>query len=344
MLTSFTPGTSISVSVDGEIVYSEGLGLASKELNAPVLRNTKFRIGSTSQMFTSYLVLRMQEKGLLDVDSSFYQYIPNFPKKQADFTVRQLAAQAAGFPESRNEDFQNDKELRTLKDYVKKFEKDSLIYEPDTYFLKSDYSTALLGIMAEHISKENYSKLIREMVLDTLQLENTLLDNLYAIIPGRSEFYHRDYIARLINAPETNLLPVAPALGFLSTADDLNRAAQKLLKPGFFSQDNIDLMITPHTLKTGQQLNRSFGWIAATDREGRKLTAQLGSTIGGSSAVVVYPGQKLVVSICSNLGDDMEELPLLNVASHFLDQLDPKEKETNAEKESEKENGEGPAE
>ena len=327
MLTSFTPGTSVSVSVDGETVYSEGFGLASKELETPVQRHTKFRIGSSSQLFTIYLILKMQEQGLLDIDKSFYEYIPNFPKKQAEFTLRQLALQAAGFPLAKNEDFQNDKELRTLKDFVKKFENDSLVYEPDTYFMKSDYSIAMLGILAEHVSKENYSKLIREMVLDTLHLDNTLPDNPYLIVPGRSDFYHRDYIARLINAPEVNLLPVLPALGFLSTADDLNAAAQLILKPGFFGQKDLDLMMQAHTLKTGQELNRSFGWIVSADRDGRKFVAQIGNTIGGSSAIIAYPEQKLVVSICANLGSDMDELPVLAIAGRFLEKIDPREKE-----------------
>ena len=345
LLTSSTPGISISVSVNGEIIYSEGLGLASKELNVPVKRNTKFRIGNTSQMFTSYLILKMQEQGLLDIDSSFYQYIPNFPKKQFDFTLRQLAAQTAGFPESVNEDFKNDKELRTLKDYVKKFENDSLVYKPDTYSLKSDYSFALLGILSENITKENYIKLIRDMVMDTLRLSNTVPDNPFLIITDRSEFYHRDYIARLMNAPETNLLPGVPAIGFLSTADNLNTAARAVLEPGFFSGKSIEMMVNPHKLESGQELNRSFGWIAATDHEGRKLIAQIGSTIGGSSAVVVYPEQKLVVSICANLGDDMQELPVLNIAARFLELPDKKENVT-TDPTADRENPEadGPAE
>lgn len=337
MLTSSIPGISVCVSIEGELVYSEGIGLANKELNAPARRNTKFRIGSTSQIFTNYLIAKLQEEGALDVDNSFYDYIPDFPKKRYDFTLRMLANQVAGFPESPNHTPVENRDLKSLKAYISKHENDSMVYEPGTYFLKSDFSIALLGILAEDITQKNYSKLIREMILDTLHLENTLLDNSLQIIPNRSACYHRDYIARLVNAPDVNLLPAAPALGFLSTADDLNQAARQIMEPGFFTQETIDLFREPYQLSTGQQLRSSFGWIVTSDQSGRKLTAQVGATMGGSSAIAVFPDQKLVVSMCSNLGDEMQELPILQVANHFLKYLDPVADEKNESKTEESE-------
>ena len=326
LMTSFTPGISVSVSVDGEFVYSEGIGVASKELNVPTQRNTRFRIGNTSQIFTTYLIAKLQEQGLLNIDDSFYKYIPNFPKKRYDFTLRMLANQVAGFPETTKNEIIENRESKSLKAYVSKYENDSLVYEPNTYLLKSDYSIALLGILAEDITKKKYDKLVHEMILDTLHLENTSLDNPLIITPNRSEYYSRDYIARLINAPEVNLFPAAPAIGFLSTADDLNKASQLIFKPGFLTQESINLFNEPYKLSSGQNINKSFGWLMMEDREGRKLIGQIGNTIGGRSAIVVYPEQKLVVSMCSNLGDEIEELPVLKIANIFLEHLDPKEK------------------
>jgi CubicO group peptidase (beta-lactamase class C family) len=298
--------------------------MASKELNAPATRETKFRIGSSSQLFTTFLIAKMQEEGLLDLDDSFYDYIPEFPEKDFDFTLRMLAAQTAGFPESQPTDlYQQEPGIRTLKDYISEYENDPLVYEPNTYYFKSDYSLALLGILAEDIAEKSFSSLVRETILDTLELNNTMIDNQMSVIPNRSNAYHRDYIARLVNAPNVNLAPVAPASGFLSTADDLNQAAQQILEPGFFSQESIDLFHEPYKLSTGQQLNSSFGWLSTIDRDGRKLLGQAGSTIGGSSVIAVYPEEKLVVSVCSNLGDEMNELPVLKIASHFLNQIAP---------------------
>ncbi|WP_159517028.1 serine hydrolase domain-containing protein [Sunxiuqinia indica] len=331
LISSSVPGMSVCVSIDGEIVWSEGIGVASKELKAPATRETKFRIGNTSELLTSYLIAKFHEQGKLDLNHSFYEYVPNFPKKKYDFTLLELGSSVSGFRDMKMEDLVKYKDLKNLKEYVQKLENDTLVYEPDTYFNDSEYNYALLGILAENVGKDKFSKLVKKQILDTLNIENTLVDYQHVIIPNRSDTYYRDFIARLIKAPEVNLLPFAPTLGYLSTADDLNQLAQQILKPGFFNQATLDLFYNKHKLSEGQEVLRSFGWISTADRFNRKLIAKLGTTIGGSSAVGVFPDQKLVITLCSNLGDDIGELPIAKIAEKFLEKLDPI-KETKEEK------------
>ncbi|WP_321285959.1 serine hydrolase domain-containing protein [uncultured Sunxiuqinia sp.] len=335
LISSSVPGMSVCVSIDGEIVWSEGIGVASKELKAPATRETKFRIGNASEILTSYLIAKLHEQGKLDLTHSFYKYVPNFPKKKYDFTLLELGSSVSGFRDMKMEDLVKYKDLKNLKEYVQKLENDTLVYEPDTYFNDSEYNYALLGILAENIGNEKFSKLVKNQILDTLNIENTLIDYQHVIIPNRSETYYRDFIARLIKAPEVNMLPFAPTLGYLSTADDLNQLAQQILTPGFFNQETLDLFYNKHRLSGGQEVLRSFGWISTTDRFNRKLIAKLGTTIGGSSAVGIFPDQKLVVTLCSNLGDDIGELPIAKIADKFLEKLDPM-KEMNEEKKSSK--------
>ena len=75
------PGGSIAISKGGEIIYSEGMGLASKDLTVPATRATKFRIGSVSELFTSLAYQLLVENGTLDPDSSVQHYLPGFPEK-----------------------------------------------------------------------------------------------------------------------------------------------------------------------------------------------------------------------------------------------------------------------
>lgn len=329
MFTNSTPGLSVAVSIDGKLVWSEGIGLASKELKAPATRETKFRIGSTSQIFTCLLIAKQQEEGLVDVDKSFYDYVPKFPKKKYDFTPRMLGADASGFPQFEESDLLKSQEIKTLREFIKKYEQDTLLFQPGEFYYQTTYSYGLLGILAEQVGKAPYSKLVKGMLLDTLKLENTILDYPSAIIPNRSDFYDRDYIARLINAPEVNLLPYAPALGILSTADDLNKVGQILLGPGFLSQKSIDLFYTQYKLLRGEQLNQSFGWISTNDNFNRMFLASMGSTVGGSASILVFPKQKLVVSVCSNLGDKNAQLPSMAIAQNFLKILDPQKEQEN---------------
>jgi len=63
------PGLSIAVSVDGEVVWSEGFGYANLEQRTPVQTTTKFRIGSISKPVTAAALGLLYEQGLVDLDA-----------------------------------------------------------------------------------------------------------------------------------------------------------------------------------------------------------------------------------------------------------------------------------
>jgi serine beta-lactamase-like protein LACTB, mitochondrial len=298
------------------------VGLASKELNAPVTRQTKFRIGNTTQIFTAALIAKLHEEGILHIDSSFYDCIPHFPKKEWDFSLRMLGTHTAGWQQTRADNLLQLKGVNTLRDYVKTFDESPLVYKPNTYFLVSDFGTALLGIAAEQVTGKRFNDLLKEKLLDTLGLKNTVIDYPLFIIENRSSFYTLDYIARLINAPAINLAPLGPVHGMLSTADDMNVFGQQFLNPGYFSKKTINLFFTPQTLSDGYLVSRSFGWMTAVDKKGREVIAQIGNTIGGSSAIVVCPKYNLVVSVCSNKDDATTEAPAYAIAQVFLNHIE----------------------
>jgi serine beta-lactamase-like protein LACTB, mitochondrial len=64
------PGGSFSIAKEGKIIYAEAMGLASKDLEVPANRKTKFRIGEVSELFTSLIYQMMIEDGTLHPDSS----------------------------------------------------------------------------------------------------------------------------------------------------------------------------------------------------------------------------------------------------------------------------------
>jgi len=329
-------GISVSVSVDGKTVWSEGYGFANKELKAPARPETKYRIGRTSQIFPAMLIAKLQEEGKVDVNEPFSKYVPNYPAKQWDFTPYNLGTHSAGFPETDFILVQNKQDYKSLKEFIQATEKDSLLFKPNQYFAVSDYDPCLLGILAETIGQKSYPKLVKEMLLDTLGLNETELDSPSPIIDYRSTPYHRNFIAQVVNAPEIDSRFVSPAYGYLSTADDLNKLGQLLMNKEFFSEESYKLFFTPNTLDGGFQSNLGFGWNIYTDRQGRTVYIQEGSTIGGSSFLAIFPDQKLVVSICTNLADNSESVPSGKIVQLFLDKIDPVKQEEPAARKEEK--------
>ncbi|HTP44286.1 MAG TPA: serine hydrolase domain-containing protein, partial [Candidatus Acidoferrum sp.] len=56
-------GLSLTVAVDGKIVYSEGFGFADLEERVPAWPTTKFRIGSISKPLTAVGLMELVEAG-----------------------------------------------------------------------------------------------------------------------------------------------------------------------------------------------------------------------------------------------------------------------------------------
>jgi len=83
------PGMAISVSKNGNLLWSEGFGYSNIEEKIEVNPSvTQFRIASISKSLTAAALAKLMDDGQLDLDESIYTYLPDFPKKAYDFTVR----------------------------------------------------------------------------------------------------------------------------------------------------------------------------------------------------------------------------------------------------------------
>ena len=90
------PGLSVAVGAAGDVVWAEGFGWADIENRVPVEPDTRFRIGTASQVLTSAGVGVLLERGTLALDERIQSYVPEFPSKQWPVTLRQLMAHLSG--------------------------------------------------------------------------------------------------------------------------------------------------------------------------------------------------------------------------------------------------------
>lgn len=98
-------GISIAVINDGKVVYHRAFGLAgiadACSLNM-VNDQTLFQAASISKPVFAYFVMRMVDKGLLDLDTPLYKYLP-YPDIEDDaryklITARMVLCHKTGFP------------------------------------------------------------------------------------------------------------------------------------------------------------------------------------------------------------------------------------------------------
>ena len=71
------PGMTVAVIEEGEIVRTDLLGVANAETGEPVTAHTLFEAASLSKPVFATAVLRMAERGEIDLDQPLHELLPN---------------------------------------------------------------------------------------------------------------------------------------------------------------------------------------------------------------------------------------------------------------------------
>ena len=176
-----TPGASIIVIKDGDIIFSKGYGYANIEKEILVdPQKTVFEYGSISKLFVWTAVMQLVEQGQLDLHADIKTYLPEDFAAQLTYekpiTLHQIMSHTAGF-----EDYYFDL-IMSSPDNVPPLEEVLIsnqpqqIYEPGTTIAYSNYTTALAGYVVEQITGQTFLDYQREHIFSHLSMNTATGD------------------------------------------------------------------------------------------------------------------------------------------------------------------------
>ena len=98
------PGVAIALIRDGEVVWTEGFGVANALTRQPITPETLFEVASNSKVVTAYIALRLVDQGLLSLDEPLNTYLPESwlpPSEYRDvITLRHVLSHSSGLGHS----------------------------------------------------------------------------------------------------------------------------------------------------------------------------------------------------------------------------------------------------
>lgn len=321
MSRNFIPGGSFAIMKDGKFIYSEAMGYASKDLEVPASRNTKFRIGKVSELFTSLAYQKMVEDGILHPDSSVQAYIPDFPQKEYRLILADLAEHTSGIRPAYNSEINWPGLNVTLQKGLDQFKNDPLESIPRWYQTQSLYNYNLLGAVMEKASGKPFKDILSFYVTDTLHLANTEVDHPFITIKGRTNYFDHNLVAQVTNATFRDMRFRAPAEGLLSTAEDLAKFGDAVMNSDCISDNIKKRLFEPQELEGDIPASMANGWMMLKSENGDNLYGRTGGVTGGGAAIVIYPKQNLVVVGMVNLSSDTDEIPVFQMLSPFFKAL-----------------------
>ena len=169
-------GAVVVVVKDGQVLLERGYGYADLEKGTPVdPKNTLFRPGSISKLFTWTAVMQQVEQGKLDLDRDINAYL-DFeiaPLDGKPITLRHVMTHTAGFEETVKSAATIDpQQVVPLEQYLKAWVP-RRIYPPGEVPAYSNYATSLAGYIVQRLSGESFPEYVQRHILDPLQMRSS---------------------------------------------------------------------------------------------------------------------------------------------------------------------------
>ena len=170
-------GAALSVSIDGNVIYSQAAGCAQFHKNpdrgckVSLQPETKFRVASISKMALALAVHRLVDTGKLKLDADISGYLgwtlrnPAFPS--AHITVRHLLEHTSSIRDPEPYWVEAPGTLRSLftEGATPFAAKDaSLDLSPGSYFSYANLNSAILATILENVQQERFDRLMSQIV------------------------------------------------------------------------------------------------------------------------------------------------------------------------------------
>jgi len=311
------PGASVTVTKKGKIIWQGGYGYADISKKTPVdPQKTIFRVASMSKAITGVLLARLQEQKKFDWNLSLYEYVPNFPPKPFDFTIKQLAGHLAGIRSYKANEYTLNKKY-SIEEGIDLFKDDILQSAPGTKFLYSSYGINLISLAIEKCLNKKFEDIAKDEVFKPLNMWRTFPDR-GKIITDEATPYTRTKKG-LDKATEVNNYFKLAGGGFLSTSHDIAKMGTAIERHSFLSQAVENEMLKKQCTTDDVEINYGIGWQNQRDWNGRDYFGHTGMGVGGFGWLSVYPNEQVVIVMLFNVTDPQISIYLQRLTDFILE-------------------------
>ena len=233
-----TPGVTVSVVQDGQLIFAKGYGYADIEAGSRVDgRETLFRIGSVSKTFVWAGVMVLHERGVIDLDADVNTYLKDFQIPEAfdaPVTLNDLMAHRAGFEETFGV-FMDDGTNNTSRSDALIGDLPKRIHAPGTRTSYSNWGSALAAKIIEDVTGKSFAEFLQEEFLTPLAMTKTTLKGPSHAPAALKEAFSEGYQVKggvISEQPPMQIGPFAPIGAMGSTAFDMAQWMSVLLGNG----------------------------------------------------------------------------------------------------------------
>ncbi|TMC73610.1 MAG: beta-lactamase family protein [Chloroflexi bacterium] len=306
MSRNHVPGIAIGVLHNGD-EDTATYGVTNLENPLPVDADTLFQIGSITKTMTATIVMRLVERGSLDLDAPIRRYLPEFRVRDEDAakraTLRHLVTHTGGWLGDWFADFGKGDDALTR--YVAAMADLDQLTPLGEIWHYSNSSFAVLGRLVELVTDKTYEAAARELLFIPLGMTRSFFGAdeaiTYRVAVGHNVVDERPVVAR----PWPLSRALTPVGGVITTIRDLLAYARFHLGDGrgpngarLLSEGSLELM---RTRLAPADNDRGVG-VAWFLREvgGMRIQVHSGGTVGQQSVLMLAPDQGFALGVQTN--------------------------------------------
>ena len=265
------PGISIAISHEDEIIYSAGFGYADISKKVKAIPTTPYRIASLTKPIASTIILQLMEKGVIDLDKSIAEYIPNYleicrkNKKMLENQFFEYQGKKISYA-SQIEDYNFEKQNITVRHHLQQ----TIMNEPGEEYRYNGLLFSLLGIAVDFQVEEKFLGLVRKNIIETLDMKDSLPcqedESKPTILKRLATPYQLNEKRELVEAeyPQKN---GSAAAGIISTVLDYMKFDKALNTNRLISEKTKEMAFTKPKTKSGRELPYGLGFFVQRMRE-----------------------------------------------------------------------------
>jgi len=273
---------SILVAKNGEILFEDYQGFYDIRSKSPIKSSSPFHIASTSKTFTAVAILRLWEKGKIDLDQYVAHYLPKFP--YSDITIRMLLNHRSGI--NNYAYFMVDKQVEAFKvkgkngkwvqknkiinlpvvvkegfiqnqdilDFIIKY-KPAVNFGANRSFNYSNTNFALLALVVEKITGKDFPTYLKEEIFIPLGMKHTYVFSQKDISNYQPSYYadNKPYLIEKFDC-------IYGDKNIYSTVRDLLLWDQALYKGSYINQKTLQMAFEPGSNDKHSIHNYGMGW------------------------------------------------------------------------------------
>jgi CubicO group peptidase (beta-lactamase class C family) len=291
---SRVPGLQIALVRGGRIIWNKGFGVKNTGTKEPVTGETVFEAASLTKPVFAYMVMKLVEEKVLDLDTPLISYLPRekfehelghslekpgFHKDWLEkITVRHILSHTSGMPHGGRE-----------RPYP-------LLFAPGTRFSYSADGYYFMQLAVERLKGEKLETLMKKYVLDPLEMKSSSMTwrkgyektaaNGHGYLGSPEDFDRRNQ--------------AHAGISLYTTAADYARFVCAVLAGKGLKKQTLVEMVTPRVSVDKQnRVAWSLGFGVQEDENGPALW-QWGDFVIFRSFVIAYPRQKTAMVYLTN--------------------------------------------